>query len=222
MDQELENETNNAAPHSRGGARIRKKGVLYNPWFQRISVLMVVGAIAFGISFIWRESRIPIFHDPATLVTLRYPHEVMRLGVISEDDKRAKIVFRAQEGEKDSATPYLVTVRYEEGLRKVSSMLRYDILDILTDNVGKLFPGQYPKFEKVEEKRYFLNGKKAAEIVTTYLSPVGEEVKQRFIIVMRDEDMALYITAQAKKKDFDSLNRKYFENILSSLRFQLK
>ncbi len=220
MDEKIGSKIDSASL-ARMGIRTVLGSVLHNRIVQGVAALLVITSIVGGVFFFWQEARTPIFHDTATLLTIRYPIAVVRAG-ITDDDKRAKIIFRATESGIEAATPFLITARYEDGLRKISSMLRYDILDILTDNVDKLFPGQYPKFEKIDEKRYSLNGKKAAEIVFSYLSPVGEEVKQRFVIVMRDEDMAMYMTAQAKEKDFESLNKKYFENIISSLRFRLK
>lgn len=222
MNHEIGNAQSNATPlRKHEGGRITPRDVLHNKNIQRIAALLIFVGVGGAVFFVWQQVHSSIFHDPETLITIRYPEPVVR-AAITDEDKKAKVIFRANESEKETATPFLLTVRYEEGLRKVSSMLRYDILDILTDNVDKLFPSQYPKFEKSEEKKYSLNGKKTAEIVFTYLSPVGEEVMQRFVIVMRDEDMAIYITVQAKKKDFVMLNKKYFEKIISSLQFQLK
>lgn len=211
-----------AKPRSRGGARAALGSVLHNQVVQVLSALLVIGALAGGLYYLYRQVRTPLFYDPTTLITFRYPVGVTRSSTESEEDQKAKIIFRGKEGEKDAATPFLITVRYEQGLRKVSSLLRYDIIDILADSVDKRFPQEHPKFEKTDERRFTLKGKKAGEIVFTYLSRLGEQVKQRFIILARDEDMAIYITMQAREKDFETINAKYFEKIISSIDFRIK
>ncbi len=209
-----------AKPHSRGGARIIGR-VLHNRIVQTVLALLVIGGVVAAFLLIYQQARTPIFYNDATLLTLRYPDTITRVAT-NEDDARAKIIFRATESEKEAGTPFLITIRYEEGLRKVSSMLRYDILDILKDNADKLFPSQYPKLEKIDDTKYRIDDKRAAQTTFTYLSPLGEKIKQRFIILMRDEDMAAYITLQAKEKDFEGLHKKYFTNIISSVKFRLK
>ncbi|MBI2483832.1 hypothetical protein HYV71_01445 [Candidatus Uhrbacteria bacterium] len=184
--------------------------------------IIFIGGIAGGIYYLYQQVRTPLFYDPITLITFQYPDGVIRASTESEEDQKAKIIFRGKESEKDATTPFLVTIRYEHGLRKVSSLLRYDIIDILADSVDKQFPKEHPKFEKIDERRFSLKSKKAGEITFTYLSRVGEQIKQRFLIVARDEDMALYITMQAREKDFDAINAKYFEKIISSIDFRLK
>lgn len=211
-----------AKPRSRGGARAHLEKVLHNQAVQVFTALIVIGAIVGGIFYAYKQVRAPLFYDPSTLITFRHPAGLERASTETEEDQKAKIIFRGKEGEKDATTPFLVTIRYEQGLRKVSSLLRYDIIDILADSVDKRFPKEHPKFEKIDERRFALNGKKAGEIVFTYLSRFGEEIKQRFIILARDEDMALYITLQAREKDFDAINTKYFEKIISSIDFRFK
>jgi|GEM_PF-2203159 len=211
-----------AKPRSRGGARALGVVVLHNQVVQIFAALVIIGAVVGGMYYLYRQVQTPLFYDPKTLITFRYPKELVRASTESAEDQKAKIVFRGKEGEKEATTPFLVTIRYEEGLRKVSSLLRYDIIDILADSADKQFPKEHPKFEKIDERRFTLNGKKAGEIVFTYLSRLGEPIKQRFIILARDEDMALYITMQAREKDFNEINKKYFGKIISVIDFRFK
>lgn len=211
-----------AKPRSRGGASALRENVLHNQAVQIVLALIVIGSIAGALYYFYQQVRTPLFYDPKTLITFRYPNGLTRASTESEEDQKAKIIFRGKEGESEATTPFLVTIRYEEGLRKVSSLLRYDIIDILADSVDKRFPKEHPKFEKINERRFSLNGKKAGEIEFTYLSRLGEEVRQRFIILARDEDMVLYITMQARKRDFDAINTTYFEKILSTIDFRFK
>ena len=51
------------------------------------------------------------------------------------------------------------------------------------------------------------------------MGPAGEKIKQRMMIVEYDGDTALYLSAQAKEKDFDGLNRKYFQGMFAKLKF---
>ncbi|MEK7122712.1 MAG: hypothetical protein AAB855_02545, partial [Patescibacteria group bacterium] len=163
----------------------------------------------------------PEFYDPDLQVGFRYHRNLVGERAYDEKDAADKIVYRIKNGEREDA-PILVTVKWENGLRKVSSILRYDILDILLDNADKRFTKQYIKYEKKNERKFEREGRKAAEIEFEYLSPLGAFIRQRMTILMRDEDTAVYIAAQTRKESYDAVNKKYFEQIFSTVGFKDK
>jgi hypothetical protein len=61
-------------------------------------------------------------------------------------------------------------------------------------------------------------GRKAAEVTFTYKKSIaGEMLKQRLLIVMKDDDVAIYVAAQAQEKEFDNLSARLFEPVFHSL-----
>lgn len=197
----------------------KAKHVLYSKTFQIVAGVVVVCALIGGGAWVYIQKTTPEFYDPETHVTFRYSNKLVGQRAYDEKDTQDKILYRLKNGEK-IPDPILVTVKYENGLRKVSSVLRYDIIDILLDNADKLFAKQYIKYTKESERKFTTaGGRKAAELVFSYLSPLGYFIQQRMVIVMRDEDVALYISAQTGQKVFDAMNKQYFEKIFTSIDF---
>lgn len=197
----------------------KAKNVLYSKAFQIVAGLVVVGVLVGGGVWIYIDRTTPEFYDSDTHAAFRYSSKLMGQRAYGADDTHDKIIYRLKNGEK-VPEPILITVKYENGLRKVSSMLRYDIIDILLDNTDKVFAKQYIKYTKESERKFTTReGRKAAELRFSYLSPLGYFIQSRMLILMRDEDMALYITAQTGDKAFETVNKKYFEKIFTSIDF---
>jgi len=198
----------------------RIKNVLYSKVFQIIAGSIAVVALIGGGVWIYIQKTTPEFYDPETHVSFRYSNKLVGERAYEKKDTADKIVYRVKNGEK-VPEPLLVTMKYENGLRKVSSILRYDIIDILLDNADKLFAKEYIKYTKESERKFTTqDGKKAAELKFTYLSPLGYFIESRMMILMRDEDMAVYVTAQSPQKAFENVNKRYFEKIFTSLGFK--
>lgn len=195
------------------------KNVLYSKMFQSIAALAVIAGMVGGGYWIWKEQKTPRFYDPDIQVGFKYSGDLVGKRAYDEKDAADKIVYRIKNGEKVDA-PILVTVKWETGLRKVSSVLRYDILDILLDGADKAFAKQYIKYEKKSERKFERDGRKAAEIEFEYLSPLGQFIRQRMMIMMKDEDAAVYIAAQTRQKEYDAINKKYFEQIFTTVGFK--
>ncbi len=195
------------------------KSVLYSKVFQIVAGVMVVAVCIGGGVWIYLDRTTPEFYDPDMNVSFRYSNKLIGQRAYEPQDVQDKILYRLKNGEKVDE-PILVTVKYENGLRKVSSVLRYDIIDILLDNADKLFAKQYIKYEKVSERKFEYKGHKAAEVYFTYLSPLGYFIKNRFYILLRDEDTSVYISAQTGDKVFDTINKHYFNQIFTTLGFK--
>lgn len=209
------------------------KNVLYNGFFQGFCIFVALVGISYAGVWAYQNLRMTGYTDPDTRVSVRYSTKLEVEKATAERDRRDKIVFRVKvRGAQGSGSgtdfavaktvpdPLLITVRYEDDLRKVSNTLRKDLLDILVDNSEKVFAQEYIKYEKVSQRAFEHKGRRAAEIVFTYLSPYGKFVKQRFMILIRDENTAFYLSAQASKERFDALNKRYFNKLFSSMDFQ--
>ncbi len=198
----------------------KTKHVLFGKPFQIVAGVVVICALVGASAWVYIQKTTPEFYDPDTHVSFRYSNKLVGQRAYDEKDVRDKILYRLKNGEKISE-PILITVKHENSLRKVSSVLRYDIIDILLDNADKLFAKQYIKYTKESERKFRIVGdRKAAELTFSYLSPLGYFIKSRMVIVMRDEDEALYISAQTGQKVFDAMNKKYFEKIFTSIDFK--
>lgn len=179
-------------------------------------VLLGAGAIFGGLWYSQKSTGWHTFSDPATRVVFEYPPSLVSQP-IREADLKDKIIFRASEQAGD--TPVLVTLRYEDGLRVLTNLVQRDLLDILVGNSDTMHPERFPGYQKISQQQFERHGKKASETIFTYRNPAGERIKQRLLIIVRDDDLAVYLAAQAREVDFDELSRRYFARMFQSLRF---
>lgn len=135
-----------------------------------------------------------------------------------EENKNVDVLFRAVQTINEPR-PMLVSVKKERGLRIVTSLTRVEMLDGLLRNMERAYPQRFPEYKKESEQIFDRGGKKSVEIYFTYKGPAGEIIKQRLVVVKYDGDTAIYLSAQSKQKDFDSLNKKYFNRIFKSVKF---
>ena len=154
-------------------------------------------------------------------VTINYPKVFERTYADKDEaeSRNRETLFRAVDGGSIKVNPFVVALSKETGLRIAASLSRADIVPMLLRNIERAYPLRFPEFSKLSEKNLELGDRKAAEIYFTYMGPAGEKIKQRMMIVEYDGDTALYLSAQAKEKDFDGLNRKYFQGMFAKLKF---
>ena len=162
------------------------------------------------------ESTAAFIHQE-TGAALRYPEALVSSKQLSDKDQQEKIVFRATEKLQNS--PFLATLRYEEGLRIAASLAKVDTIELVLDGANKANPVRYPDYKKVSERRFQQDGKEAAEIIFTYTGLSKEVVKQRLILIAKDDNTAFYLALQSREDAFDKQNSTIFEIIASSLKF---
>lgn len=133
-----------------------------------------------------------------------------------EEKTKALVIFRATEG--TLTPPMNLNVRQETGLRIAVSLTKQEIIQMILGNSEKAFPQRFPEYKKVSERAFELNGKKAGEIYFTYKGPAGEVIKQRFLVVAKDDNTVYYFALQAKETDFNQANSTYFDRITSSFK----
>lgn len=147
------------------------------------------------------------FSDAAQAVKLSYPAAANVLSLTTQDVKD-KFLFRVS---GDAKPPYIITLRYEDGLSIASQLSKTSTRQLLLENVSKAFPARYPGYKKLSERTYEHNGKQAAEVDFTYQAKDGSLARQSLYIFLRDENTAYYLSLQAKQSDFDKLNGSFSE-----------
>lgn len=157
------------------------------------------------------------YGDPATRAVVEYPAS-SRMQELSEEDLNYKVVFRTASA-PDEPELYLISMRYEDGLRAVANATKKPPLDLILANAERALPQRFNEFSKVSENKFELRGRPAAVIIFTYKKPGEETVKQRLQIVVRDDDTAIYLSAQGRERDWQTLELKYFNHLFASLRF---
>lgn len=181
-----------------------------------VTPFIVVGLIFFGISF-FRNASPKVFRNTAEQVSFRY-HSDLGEEPLSEQEKKDRYIVKLLPQLKNKYS-LEVELRYEKRLRGVAALAHSDPLDMIMANTEQAFPQKYSGYKKVSEKDVTVNGKKGSEMVFTYTGRDGEKIKDRFLAILRDPDTAFYLLAQAKEKDFDAVNKKYFERIFQSIEF---
>jgi hypothetical protein len=145
-----------------------------------------------------------------------YPETVSRQP-LSKKDAADKILLRLARGSTNDP-PLQISLRYETGLKPLSELTKQKLRDALLANLAKTYPTRFPGYKQLERHDYSLDSHDATDLLFSYKNQAGETIKQRFLLVIRDDDTAVYLSAQAKATDFDALNARYFGIVFSSLR----
>lgn len=183
-----------------------------------VVVLMVIGGVASQKSQQPPEQPTTTvnFRDPTTNLSLDYPAELM-LAELTNQDRQDKILLRLQQ-DTTNQPPLLITLRYEQGIKKAANLLRREPLDVILDSIDKSYPQRFPGYQPTSQRRLEVSGRKAAEVLFSYQKdPSAQRLKQRLLIIIKDDDTALYLAAQAQEPDFEKANSDVFEPIFQSV-----
>lgn len=191
-----------------------------------IILLLVIATGFFIYSYQQKHPRTPPvkwvnYTNEEFKVKLSYP-ETFKSTEITEDDKKAKIIFRAEQTEPSA----LLSLRYEEKLGMLRIAQKGSVLDALSQNIENQYPKRFPDFKKEKDEAITVDGVETKQFYFTYLGTDNQtRMKQRFIIVTRDYEakdlgtVAFYLSFQSKESDFDKVNVD-FQKILDSFKFQ--
>lgn len=150
--------------------------------------------------------------DESLGLKLNHP-EVLKNEQLTDQDRKDKFVLRLTR----SSPPIIVTVRYEDNIRSVVSATKQSQLDLLTDSLLKSYPDRYPNFKLIEKNDILVGGKNSKEFIFTYKSPSDITARQRFIIISKTQDIAVYISMQSQETEYEINNKTYFEDIIKSI-----
>lgn len=183
------------------------------------NLIVIIGLIAvvWGLWFVLNRETPLNFSDTTTGLQFSYSPDLLQ--TFKGDGMSSDGIVARFEQKNEVSGNMLVTVRFEDGFAKISGITKQQPLEIIQDSVRQSYPLRFPKFAEVSQRSYDVLSKPVSEFVFTYNGPSGEEVTQRLVIVMKDSDRALYISAQSLSTEFERLNRRYFNDIVSSIAF---
>ena len=185
----------------------------------RLGLPIILGAVfllvvAATIYYFVTRPTYTTFVAPNPGVHLRYSSKLEQIP-LTKADKQDKFLLRLKDS-TGKADKMLITVRYEDGLHALAIAKR-NLRDMLLENASRIYPGRFPDYHELNRRSFTQHGHDAGELFFTYTGPNGQAIRQRFMVVTRNDDQAIYLSAQAQKNDFDRLNRAYFEDIATSL-----
>lgn len=154
------------------------------------------------------------FEDKSQEISFEYISSELTSKQLSEQDKKDNIIARYS----GTNTPMQLYVQYEKDLAKVSNLTRREPLDVVLSNSDKVFPQKFPNYKEMTERRFEFEGKEAAEIIFTYTGNNQKKIKQRFLVVIKDQDTAFYMIGQTGEETFETINREIFEPTFQSFR----
>ena len=152
------------------------------------------------------------FKDDTTGLSFQYS-DFLAIQQLTDADKKDKFITRLISIDPAS----IVSIRYEEGLRSVTSISGQSLLDLLSGNIAKAYPNRYPGYKLLSEKSVVISSLTAKQIVFSYTGPSGEVAKQKLVILPKDGNTAFYISFQATETEFENLDTLYFTKILESI-----
>lgn len=178
-------------------------------------LIVVIGAavLTAGGWWLWQTKQVKMANFISDKASFNHRAD-LAVQPLSEQDKKDKYLFRAEQLEKE--LPLLITLRYEEGIKAIANVSKQEPVNLLVDNTRLAYPKRFPGYKEASQRRFEVNGHKAAEFIFSYQNK-GETVKQQFWIVIKDDNTALYLAFQTKESDFDKLSKKYLPPIISSL-----
>ncbi len=137
---------------------------------------------------------------------------------LTDDDTAYHIIFRGSPGQgvKDQ---FLITLRYEEDIRQAAALAGIEPIQLILSNAGKAFPQRFPDYRQVSVRRLEQAGRTAAEVIFEYKGTTGEIIKQRLLIIMKDDDTAFYLAAQATAAEYATVEQEYFRPSFETLTF---
>lgn len=153
-------------------------------------------------------------------LTFNYSERIEAQPLSDQERQEKKLLFRGVPKDSRLTAPYLVQAWYEDKFRLAANLTKKEPLELLLENQKNSFPKLYPDYRELSLRRIERNGRKGAEILFTYQNAQGATIKQRLLAVLKDDDVAVYVSAQAKEGDFDLVNRRYFETIFTSVSFR--
>ncbi len=122
---------------------------------------------------------------------------------------------------KTSAQQFLIDADYEQGtsLKKLTAYTKKSLRESVVDNINIQLPQQYPEFKQISQRNLTVNGVEANETIFEYVN-AAIRVRQRLLLLFKNNDTAIYIRAQAKADEYAGISRHYFEPMLSSAKFE--
>lgn len=185
-----------------------------------LAIFLSLGLIISGawLLFFKDKTRWQTFNDPKTGLSISYPAN-SSVSALSQQDIADHIIFRATESQNNKSS-YLITARYETGIREIASLTKQEPIKMLANNANAALPNRFPNFSKISEDFKRAGDLPVWELYFSYQKPSEDKVQQRFLVVMKsDGDTAVYIAIQSKQSDWPKLSAQYFNRLYNTISF---
>lgn len=183
-------------------------------WIWALGIVITVG-VSVSSAFILNkeESKSTFSHESG--LGFSYDSRLEGKG-LSSQDKTDGVIFRAVNGPSEKA-PLLVKAQIESGLRISSKSVKMPIRDMILDNSGRFLPAKYPEYQKISEHRFQVDGKDSATLEFKYVNN-GEKLRQKLVLLVLNDDQAIYISMQARESDWSVARSNYFDPLIESIK----
>ncbi|HEX9679291.1 MAG TPA: hypothetical protein VGA08_01610 [Candidatus Saccharimonadales bacterium] len=155
-----------------------------------------------------------LFDDPNFGLVFSYSTDLEQTK-LTEQDHKGSIFLRLQPNSSLAAN-LLVTARAESGLAKVSAVTKQTPLEIIASNIERTYPSRFSGWQLQTERTFDISGRPAKEIIFSYNGP-AEPITQRFLVIIKNDDSAIFLSAQAPTAQYGAVNQAYFESIFDSV-----
>lgn len=181
-----------------------------------VAISLIFGFLIANLYF-FDGTQLTKFEDEASGAVLSYSPKLAE-NKVDESDVADKIFFRQSIVQEEYSA--LITARWEDGLKIVATTTKQDLVDVLSDSIEKTFPTRYPEFKLISKRVFTYNTRDAVEAIFTYRGPEGFMIQQRFLGLVRDDDSAVYLQAQAPTDSFDGAEKEIFDDVFTSFTIQ--
>lgn len=150
-------------------------------------------------------------------IQLEYNAENTEVKALSAQDKSDNFVLNLQD--KDGqAEEFLITLRYEEKLSKVTELTKQPLLEHL-ESSAELNLAKKEKYNLTEKNRFTIDGHECSTLTFTYNILNNTSIEQQLIIIPITNDKAVYVALQSKQAQFADLKTHTFQPLIDSIHF---
>lgn len=158
------------------------------------------------------------FQDSGTQLKLDYSSSLQAVQ-LTDTDKKDKYVLKLENKPINEATPLLVRITYEDGLRAVVALTKSELIPMLMSNAESSAKKIFKSLTIESSRQFEVAGHKAGEVIFTYRGQTNQQVKRRLVMIARDDNLVLYLAAESETTEYTRLNTSYFEPLIQSIRF---
>jgi len=155
----------------------------------------------------------PSYTDPTTGLSINYQSDLKLIPYVPPNSD--SVLFNLTK----SDPKILVTSWYSQGDEIATlNLLGRPLSQAILDNIVSQLDRTYKETEVVGEKSVEINGYEGREVIFHHVS-AGLPTTQRLTVIVKDGNTAVTIACQSLREDFETINKQYFDEIMSSVTF---
>jgi hypothetical protein len=153
------------------------------------------------------------YTDPTTDMNISYQSDLKLVPYVPPNNESVLLNLTKAEPK------ILVTAWYSQGDEVAKQNLEGDSLpQVVIDDVKSKFGNTYKDVNIISEEAVDINGKEGREVIFTHVS-AGLDTTQRLTVIEKDSTTVVTIACQSLTQDFEQINKDYFDDIVSSIKF---